>query len=109
MSKKIITKEQMIKGIVKESKVDLNSVRLAYNCLESKIKKLLSETSYEQNVKIKLFEGITVEGTYVPQSVKINNLTGKKETYAAKIRPSIKVSRRYCEKLNNKIKSCDQS
>lgn len=97
---KTTTREQLIRSIVKESKVDMDSVRLAYNCLEGKVQKLLAETTPEQDVKVKLFEGITIEGKYIPETVKINNLTGKEITYKAKIKPTVKVSRRYGEKLN---------
>lgn len=97
------TKEQLIRSIGREAKVDLRSVRLVYNTLENRIRKLLEEVNKDQDAEIKIFDGITVEGKYIPTETRINNLTGLEIEMKAKIRPHAKISRRYCERLNNKL------
>lgn len=97
------TKEQLIRSIGREAKVDLRSVRLVYNTLENRIRKLLEEVNKNQDAEIKIFDGITVEGKYIPKSKRINNLTGLETEIAAKIKPHAKVSRRYCERLNKTL------
>ena len=56
----------------------------------------------EQDVCIKLFEGISLDGIYVPEKTKTNNLTGKTNLVKSKIKPKFTITRSYCEKLNNK-------
>ena len=58
----------------------------------------LLETDHD--VIIKLFEGISLEGTYVPEKTKVNNLTGKEIKVASKIKPKVNITRSFCDKLN---------
>lgn len=97
-----ITKDKIIKDIAKNSKLyDINTVRMVYNDLENNIKKYLALTTSEQDVKIKLFEGITIQGEYIPEKTKINNLNGKQVTISSRIKPKVNITRTYCEKLNS--------
>lgn len=59
--KKIITKDKIIKDLAKNGRLyDIDVIRMIYKELENNIKKYLSMTTPEQDVKIKLFEGMVV-------------------------------------------------
>ena len=55
----------------------------------------------ERDVCIKLFEGISLDGKYVPEKTKRNNLTGETNFVESKIKPKFNITRSYCDKLNN--------
>lgn len=103
MEKQIkITKENLIRDIAKQTKNSISNVKDFYNTLEDIIFDILSSVNEEQNVSIKLFEGVSLDGIYVPEKTKKNNLTGKMSFVESKIKPKINITRSYCEKLNNK-------
>lgn len=101
MEKQIrITKENLIKDIAKQTNNSILHVRDIYDALESVIFDILSSVDEERNVCIKLFEGISLDGIYVPKKEKKNNLTGKMSFVESKIKPKFNITRTYCEKLN---------
>jgi nucleoid DNA-binding protein len=95
------TKENLIKDIAKQTNKNISDVRDIYNALEKDIFDILSSVSEDQNVCIKLFEGISLDGIYIPEKTKKNNLTGKTSFVESKIKPKFNVTRSYYEKLNN--------
>ena len=95
------TKENLIKDIAKITNKNISDVRDIYNALEKDIFDILSSVSEDQNVCIKLFEGISLDGTYITEKTKKNNLTGKTSFVESKIKPKFNITRSYCEKLNN--------
>lgn len=100
--KNIITKDKLIRCVAKKTKYTIADYKEMYNMLEDTIFDILSSTSKEQDVCIKLFEGISLEGNYVPEKMKKNNLTGKESLVESRIKPKFNITRSYCEKLNNK-------
>jgi len=96
----VYTREKMIRKIAKMSKRDLNTARSVYDALEDAITELLLTVTTDHDVIIKLFEGISLEGTYVPEKMKVNNLTGKEIKVASKIKPKVNITRSFCDKLN---------
>lgn len=100
---KTITRENIIKDIAKKfQQCDIDTVRMIYDVLEDKIRQYLSMANSEQNVKIKLFEGISIQGEYIQEQTKVNNLNGKAMLVSSRIKPKVYVTRTYCDKLNNK-------
>lgn len=97
-----ITKEKLIKNIAKKTKKSVSDTRIFYNELESIIFDLLCSTNEKQDICIKLFEGINLEGKYYPEKLKQNNLTGQVSLVEKKIKPKFSITRSYCEKLNDK-------
>lgn len=97
-----ITKEKIIKSIAKKTRIDINDVRVFYNTLENFIFDALCSVNEEQDVCVKLFEGISLDGKYIPEKKKQNNLTGKVSLVSDKIKPKFNITRSYCEKLNKK-------
>lgn len=94
-----VSKKKLIKSI--KTSHTKNVIKDVYGSLESTIFDLLSHTDKKQDVCIKLFEGISVEGKYIPEKNKKNNLTGKVGFVESKIKPKFNITRSYCEKLNS--------
>lgn len=95
------TKENLIKDIAKQTGKNISDVRDVYNTLEKDVFDILSSVNEEKDVNIRLFEGITLDGVYIPEKTKKNNLTGEVCFVSSKIKPKFSITRSYCEKLNN--------
>lgn len=95
------TKENLIKEIAKQTNKTIIDTKAFYDALESIIFNTLSSVNEEQDVCIKLFEGISLDGNYIPEKTKKNNLTGQLSFVESKIKPKFEITRSYCEKLNN--------
>lgn len=96
-----ITKENLIRDIAKQTNTSISDVKDIYNILEKNIFDLLSSVSENNDVSIKLFEGISLNGKYIPEKNKKNNLTGKESFVESKIKPKFNITRSYIEKLNS--------
>ena len=102
MKEKIkITKEALIIDIAKQSKKDVGDVKDVYNTLEQTIFDILSSVETNGDISIRLFEGISLDGIYISEKTKKNNLTGEVSLVHSKIKPKFNITRSYCEKLNN--------
>ena len=99
-NKGIISKKKLIKSI--RSLHTKAVIKDVYSTLENVIFDYLSSANKKQDVCIKLFEGISLDGKYIPEKTKKNNLTGEIHTVESKIKPKFNITRSYCEKLNNK-------
>lgn len=95
------TKENLIKDISKQTNNNISDVKEIYNALENLVFDILSSVDENKDVDIRLFEGISLDGTYVPAKEKKNNLTGKTSLVESKIKPKFNITRSYVEKLNN--------
>lgn len=102
MKEKIkITKENLIKDIAKQTGKSLSDVKDIYNALEKTIFDTLSSIEANGDITIRLFEGISLDGIYIPEKTKRNNLTGELSFVESKIKPKFNITRSYCEKLNS--------
>ena len=99
---KVVTKDSLIRNIARNSKQKINDVKDFYDTLESIIFDTLSSVNENQDVCIRLFEGISLDGLYIPEKTKKNNLTGEVGLVESKIKPKFNITRSYCEKLHNK-------
>lgn len=95
-----ITKKKLIKSI--KNSHTKTVVKDIYNIFENVIFDTLSSVDKKQDVCIRLFEGISLDGKYVPEKTKKNNLTGEISFVGSKIKPKFNITRYYCEKLNDK-------
>ena len=77
-------------------------VKDVYGVFENAIFDSLSSVGEEQDVCIRLFEGISLDGIYVPEQTKKINLTGEMVWVESKIKPKFNITRSYCDKLNHK-------
>lgn len=96
-----ITKESLIRDVAKQTNQKIGDVREVYNTLEKTIFDILSSVVVNGDISIKLFEGISLDGVYVSEKIKQNNLTGKESLVKGKIKPKFNITRSYREKLNN--------
>lgn len=103
MKEKIkITKENLIKDIANQTNKTIGDVKDIYNTLEKTIFDMLSSADTNGDISIRLFEGISLDGVYIPEKTKRNNLTGKESLVESKVKPKFNITRSYCEKLNSK-------
>lgn len=97
-----ITKEKIIRDVAKRTGNNIYNVREIYNTLEDIVFNALSSVNEGRDVCIRLFEGISLDGKYIPEKAKKNNLTGQVSLVESKVKPKFNITRSYCEKLNNK-------
>ena len=95
-----ISKKKLVKSI--RNSHTKTVIRSVYNLLENIIFDSLSSVDKKQDVCIRLFEGISLDGVYIPEKTKKNNLTGEVNLVESKIKPKFNITRSYCEKLNDK-------
>jgi nucleoid DNA-binding protein len=95
-----ISKKKLIKSI--KSSHTKTVIKDIYNTFEDIIFDMLSSVDKKQDVCIKLFEGISLDGKYTPEKTKQNNLTGQTNFVGSRIKPKFNITRSYCDKLNNK-------
>lgn len=96
----VISKKKLIKSI--RNYHTKSVIKYVYGLLEEIIFNSLSSVDKKQDVCIRLFEGVSLDGKYVSEKTKKNNLTGEVSFVESKIKPKFNVTRSYCEKLNNK-------
>lgn len=102
MKEKIkITKENLIRDIAKQTNKNIGDVKDVYNTLEKTIFEILSSVDINGDISIRLFEGISLDGIYISEKTKQNNLTGEVSFVESKIKPKFNITRSYCEKLNS--------
>ena len=73
-----ITKENIIKDIANQTNKSILDVKEIYSELENVIFNTLLSVEKNRDVSIRLFEGVSLDGSYIPEKKKKNNLTGKK-------------------------------
>lgn len=95
-----ISKKKLVKSI--KNSHTKTVVKDVYNMLEDVIFNSLSSVDRKQDVCIRLFEGISLDGKYTPEKTRKNNLTGEMSFVESKIKPKFNITRSYCEKLNDK-------
>lgn len=97
-----ITKEFLIRDIAKQTNKNISDVKDIYSALERTIFDILSSVDVNGDISIRLFEGVSLDGIYIAEKTKQNNLTGKISLVESKIKPKFNITRSYCEKLNSK-------
>lgn len=104
-TKDTYTKEMLIRYIVGISNKNIKTVRAIYNTLEEIIADLLSSAAPDTDISIRLFEGISIDSTFIPEKTKVNNLTGEVITSTSKIKPKANITRNYRDKITmyNKV------
>ena len=100
--KVVKTKDDIIRDVARQTNESIINTRKFYNALEEIIFASLSSVDENQDICIRLFEGISLDGLYVSEKTKQNNLTGKLSFAESKIKPKFNITRSYCEKLNDK-------
>lgn len=100
-SKKVTyTKDMLIKTVAKDCRIDRNTVKDVYESIEDSVSDALSSANEDRDVSVRLFEGIVLNGVYVPSHEKVNNLTGETIVTKSKIVPKAHITRTYCDKIS---------
>lgn len=102
--KNTYTKDMLINEISSECDKSKRLVKEIYDATEDKVFDILSSANENEDVSIRLFEGIVIDAIYIPEHEKINNLTGESIIAKSKIKPKAKITRSYCEKVSSGIK-----
>lgn len=97
--KKIYNKKILIKKIAKMTGREIRTVRTVYNAMEEVITELLASADVDTDITIRLFEGFTIDSTFIPEQIQTNNLTGKVITALSKIRLKANITRNYRNKV----------
>lgn len=95
----VISKKRLMKSI--KGYHTKSVIKDVYGLLEDAIFNTLSSVDGEQDVCIRLFEGVSIDGIYIPEKTKTINFTGEAHVVESKIKPKFNITRSYCEKLNN--------
>lgn len=96
----IISKKKLIKSI-RDSHTK-TVVKNVYNTLEHLLFKSLLSADKRHDVVIKMFEGISLNGKFIPEQMKENHLTKQTSLVESHIKPKFNITRSYREKLNGK-------
>lgn len=100
-NKTVYTKMQIIKMVARRARVRKSLVRKIYEELEDEIMALLSDAKIDDDISLRLFEGITIDSEFLPAKEKLNNLTGETITTREKIKAKANITRYYCDKLSH--------
>ena len=98
-NKTVYTKAQIIKMVARSARIRKSLVKRVYEELENEIVNLLSTATKDNDVSLRLFEGISIDGELLPAKEKVNNLTGQTIITLEKIKAKANITRYYCEKL----------
>ena len=93
------TRDDLLNMISNETGVSQNFARSIYDTMEEKVRFMLSQANENEDVKLKLFEGIALECKFIPEKVRKNNLTGEMITAKSKRKVKGKITKNYLEKL----------
>lgn len=99
------TKSKIISRVSKRAHLRPDTVRRVYDSLEQELVDMLSEAAVDTDVSLRIFEGITLDGRYIPPHDKLNNLTGEMITTREKIKTKANVTRYYDDKVLRAAKS----
>lgn len=99
-NKNVYTKNMLENDIADECGEDVKLVHAFYAALEKRIADILSTATPDADIVIRLFDGITLNSTYMPKTTKVNNLSGKTITVPEKIKPKANITRYYADKIN---------
>jgi len=103
MDSKIITKEKLIRKISRITGKDIFTVKKIHSALEDIIFDYASSVDENNTeVTVKLFEGISLNASYIPKQKRHNNLTGKDILVDSKTKTKFNITRHYSEKINGK-------
>lgn len=86
-------KSSKVKKITQSDIIEILSV------LDDVIFDIISSAKKTKSVNISSFTGIGINANYEEEKTKLNNFTGEKQIVQARIKPKIKFTRSFCDKL----------
>lgn len=97
---KKISKDEIMKAVSDASCVSISMVQIILQTLDYVVQDALKDVNFDKDVSIRLFDGVYIDGTYVPERTKKNNLTGKIIDIASKIKVKARITKGYLDKIN---------
>lgn len=82
------------------NKMIMSFTNIVYTATESKLKELLSQANENDDVSVRIFDGVIVDCSYIPKRTKTNNFNGEIVVYPPYLKPKFNVSRNYIKTLN---------
>lgn len=87
-----------------ESNCTKNLVEIIYRTIESNLKDYLYEANKKCKVAVTILKGVTVTAIKIPKRTKLNNFTGKKQTYNPYVKPKAEFSRGFVNSISGEKK-----
>jgi nucleoid DNA-binding protein len=99
----VITEKQLLEKIAGRTGENPATVRRILNGMEQEILACLASAAPEQEIKVKLMTGLSLESRYLPARETINPKTKEKTFSHPQVRCHAKVTAYFNQKLNNEI------
>lgn len=96
----LIPKDMLVNKVSKQSGLDSAIVKEVFSCLESTIFDCLTQTNSSTDVHVKLFDGISFQCKYIPESTVPHPESREPIVVKPKIWTRAKITRNYNRKLN---------
>lgn len=93
----IVTKQKLINQISKKEDINVETVRKIFNAAEDLIFDYLSSTTPSENVVVKILNGLSLTGKYIPEK-EISTFDNLKCVERINVKP--KITRHYNRKIN---------
>lgn len=100
-NKIVYTKAKIIKMVARRARIRKTLVKKMYLALEEEIMRMLAEADENDDVSLRLFEGISIDSEFLPKKEKLNNLTGETIITQEKVKAKANITRYYCDKLSH--------
>lgn len=100
-TKCVYTKSDIVEIVANDCNKSIAEVRDILSTFENTVAKKLATADLNTDVCVKVFEGVTIDGVFVPEKQKMNNLTGKIITTKNKIKLKANITRNYRNKIIN--------
>lgn len=100
----VYTKREIIRQVTLRTMYDLPMVKNVYNALGDVIENLLLTARANNEVTLKMFNGLSLTGKCIPEKTKKNNLTGRTIQVPSKVKVKMVTSREFCERMNENFR-----
>jgi nucleoid DNA-binding protein len=100
----VYKQKEFIKLVAEESGYYQNAIKDIFDGVEAVLERLMSEANSEDQLEVKIFEGLTVGTKYYPAKKAMNPKTGKKITTDEHIYPVAKYTQGYQNKIREACK-----
>lgn len=96
------TKEKLIRQVAQICERDLKTIHKIYDALEEVVASNLATANEEKDVQVRLFEGISINSTFLPERSYTNYFVGEEMKAKEKIKVKANITRRYSENLTKR-------
>lgn len=99
--KKIYTKDMIVNMILEDCNYSKKCVNTIYDSLCNNITKILSYANDKNDIQIRIFNGFSIDSTFIDEEEHFNRLTGENILTKKKIRIKPNVTRHYMKKVSD--------